>query len=142
MRVTNNHATDNAYVTLLRLQADNSYQDFESTIYQTEDAASQADHGERSRLIDCIYIDTYAIARDVAVARLARKKDRKTRLSLTLPNGDQNNLMQIVHRVLSDRITVVYNEMGINQDFFIEHIALDAIARTGEVTARWLVQGV
>jgi hypothetical protein len=142
VRVTNNHATDNAYVTLLRLQADNSYQDFESTIYQTEDAASQADHGERSRLIDCIYIDTYAIARDVAVARLARKKDRKTRLSLTLPNGDQNNLMQIVHRVLSDRITVVYNEMGINQDFFIEHIALDAIARTGEVTARWLVQGV
>lgn len=142
VRVQNNHATDTAYVTLLRLRADNSYQDFESTIYQTGDAVSQAGHGERSRLIDCIYIDTYATARDVAQARLARKKDRKTRLSLTLPNGDKSNLMQIVHRVLSDRITVVYNEMGINQDFFIEHIALEAIARTGEVTMRWLAQGV
>jgi hypothetical protein len=142
VRVTNNHATDTAYVTLLRLRADDSYPDFESTIYQTKDAASQSGHGERSRLIDCIYIDTYATARDVAEARLAHKKNRKTRVSLTLPNGGQNNLMQIVHRVLSDRITVVYNEMSINQDFFIEHMALDAVARTGEVTARWLVQGV
>ena len=73
---------------------------------------------------------------------MARKKDRKTRLSLTLPNGDRNNLMQMVHRVLSDRITVVYSDMGISQDFFIEHMELDAVARTGEVTVRWLVQGV
>jgi hypothetical protein len=78
----------------------------------------------------------------VAEDRLARKKDRKTRLNLTLPNGDKNNLMQIVHRVLSDRITVVYSDMGINQDFFIEHMELDVVARTGEVSARWLVQGV
>ncbi len=142
VRVANNHSTDTAYVTLLKLRADASYQDFESTIYQTEDATSQGDHGERSRQINCVYIDTYATAKAVADERLARKKDRKTRLSLTLPNGDQNNLMQIVHRVLSDRITVVYSDMGINQDFFIEHMELEAVARNGEVTVRWLVQGV
>ncbi|HZA23393.1 MAG TPA: hypothetical protein VFA32_12465 [Dehalococcoidia bacterium] len=78
----------------------------------------------------------------MAQDRLARKKDRKTRLNLTLPNGDRNNLMQMVHRVLSDRITVVYSGMGMNQDFFIEHMELDVAARTGEITARWLVQGV
>ncbi|MCH8745495.1 MAG: hypothetical protein IIB31_07600, partial [Chloroflexi bacterium] len=42
VRVANNHSTDTAYVTLLKLRADASYQDFESTIYQTEDAASQS----------------------------------------------------------------------------------------------------
>jgi hypothetical protein len=47
----------------------------------------------------------------------------------------------MVHRVLSDRITVVYGDMGIDQDFFIEHMQMDAVARTGELTARWLVQG-
>jgi hypothetical protein len=142
VRVTNNHSTDTAYITLLKLQADQSYQDFESTIYQTEDSTSQNDHGKRSRVVDCRYIDNYETARAVAQDRLARKKDRKTRLNLTLPNGDQNNLMQMVHRVLSDRITLVYSDMGINQDFFIEHMELEVVARTGEVTARWLVQGV
>ena len=142
VRVTNNHSTNTAYVTLLKLRADQSYQDFESTIYRTEDSTSQNDHGKRSRVVDCRYIDTYETARAVAQERLARKKYRKTRLNLTLPNGDQNNLMQMVHRVLSDRITLVYSDMGINEDFFIEHMELDVVARTGEVTARWLVQGV
>ncbi len=51
-------------------------------------------------------------------------------------------MLQMVHRVLSDRITVVYGDMGINEDFFIEHMELDAIASTSEVTARWKGKGV
>ena len=85
--------------------------------------------------------DFLPFSRDVAGDRLTRKKGRKTRLTLTLPNGDKNNLIQMVHRVLSDRIKVVYSDMGIDEDFFIEHMELDAVARTGEVTTRWLVQG-
>ena len=142
MRVTNNHVSTTAFITLLRLRADKSYKDFESTIYQTSDSASQGDHGVRSHLVNCRYIDTYDTAKDVADSRLARKKDGKTRLNLVLPNGDKNNLLQMVHRVLSDRITVVYSDMGINEDFFIEHMELDAIASTGEVTARWQVKGI
>ncbi len=129
-------------MTLLRLRADESYQDFESTIYQSTDSASQTTHGVRSHLVNCHYIDTYSTARDVADARLARKKDQKTLLKLTLPNGDETNLLQMVHRVLSDRITVVYPDMGINEDFFIEHMEIKALARTGEVTAHWQVRGV
>ena len=142
VRVTNNHVSTTAFITLLRLRADKSYKDFESTIYQTSDSASQGDHGVRSHLVNCRYIDTYDTAKDVADSRLARKKDGKTRLNLVLPNGDKNNLLQMVHRVLSDRITVVYSDMGINEDFFIEHMELDAIASTGEVTARWQVKGI
>ena len=142
VRVTNNHVSTTAFIIFLRLRADESYEDFESTIYQTSDGASQTDHGVRSHLVNCRYIDTYDTAKDVANSRLARKKDGKARLNLVLPNGDKNNLLQMVHRVLSDRITVVYSDMGINEDFFIEHMELDAIARTGEVTARWIVQAV
>ena len=142
VRVTNNHVSTTAFLTLLRLRADQAYQDFESTIYQTSDTASQNDHGVRSHRIDCRYIDAYDTAKDVAATRLARQKDRKTRLSLVIPNGDKNNLLQMVHRVLSDRITVIYSAMGINEDFYIELMELDAIARTGEIRARWQVRGI
>ncbi len=142
VRVVNNHGTSTAYVTFLRLQANKAYQDQESTLYQAGDTASQASHGVRSRLVECRFTDHYAAARDAADSRLTRKKSRKSRLTLTLPNGDKNNLLQMVHRRLSDRITVVYSKMGINQDFFIEGMTLEATARNGAIITRWLVQGV
>ncbi len=142
VRVANASAAHTAYVTLLKLLAGGAHQDQEPTIYQAGAAGSVAEHGERSGEIDCLFIDNYAVARESAEARLARKQRRKTRLTLTLPNGGDANVAQMVHRVLSDRITVVYGEMGIGQDFFIERMTLDAAAATGEVTARWLVQAV
>ena len=142
VRVVNGHATATAYVTLLKLRADRAYKFSEPTIYQTQETASQTAHGERAGEVDCRFIDNYAAAQSAAGSRLARKKERKPRLTLTLPNGDGKNLMQMVHRTLSDRVTVVYSDMGINQDFFIEGMELRVVARTGEMTARWLVQGV
>ncbi len=139
VRVVNNHATATAYLTLLQLRADRAYSYSEPTIYQAADGVAQGVHGLRSREIDCRFIDHYAAARDVAEARLARKKTPKPRLRLTLPPGGAN-LMQMVHRRLSDRVRVSYPAMGINQDFFIEQMELEAAA--GEVTAQWLVQGV
>ena len=142
VRVSNGHATAAAYVTFLRLRADRAYRDLDATIYQAGDAASRSAHGLRSRLVSCLFLDTYAAARDAAEARLERRKARRTRLRLTLPNGDRKNVLQMVHRALSDRITVVYPEMGIDADFFIEGMELDAEGSTGEFTVRWLVQGV
>ena len=142
VRVSNSHPTATASVTFLRLRADRAYRDLDATIYQAEDAVSRGVHGHRSRLVSCLFLDNYAAVRDAAEARLERRKARRTRLRLTLPNGDRKNLLQMVHRKLSDRITVVYPDMGIDADFFIEGMELDAEARTGEVTLRWLVQGV
>ena len=144
VRVANNHATATAYVTLLRLRADRAYRDFEATSYRAEDATvprGQTAHGARTPSVDCRFIDNYAAARRGAEARLARKNTAHARLILTLPNGDGRNLAQVVRRVLSDRIRVVCSEPGIDGDFFIEGMELRAIAHTGEVTARWLVQG-
>ena len=142
VRVSNSHPTATACVTFLRLRADRAYRDLDATIYQAEDAVSRGVHGHRSRLVSCLFLDNYAAVRDAAEARLELRKARRTRLRLTLPNGDRKNLLQMVHRKLSDRITVVYPDMGIDADFFIEGMELDAEARTGEVTLRWLVQGV
>ena len=163
VRVENGHATATAYITLLRLQADSAYQDYAATSYRAEATGSQDDCGVRSRTVNCRFIDNYAAARQGAEARLARKGVRRTGLTLTLPNGDGANLVQMVHRVLSDRITVISSDqggnggtngggngggnggnggssLGINGDFFIEGMELDASARTGEVTARWLAR--
>ena len=141
VRVTNGHATATAYLTLLRLMADRAYQAPEATSYRAEDAASQASHGIRAATVECRFIDNYEAARLGAEARLAEGKDSRTRLTLTLPGGGAN-LRQIVHRTLSDRVKVVSSYPDIDGDFFIEGMELRAKARTGEVTARWLVREV
>ena len=139
VRVANGSRTDTAYVTLLRLRAGRAYRQSEPTIYEASDPDSRRQHGERSRQVDCLFIDNYAAARESAQARLSRRKAPRPWLSLAIPNGNGANLSQVVHRVPSDRITVVYDAMGINRDFFIEGMTLDAVASTGEVTARWQV---
>ena len=141
VRAANGSASNTAYVTLLKLRAGNAYREAEATIYEASDADSRRKHGERSREVDCLFIDNYAAARESAEARLSRRKDPGPWLSLTIPNGNGANLSQVVHRVLSDRIRVVYGDMGIDREFFIEGMTLDAVAATGEVTARWQVSG-
>ena len=140
VRVENRHATATIYLTLLRLRADRAYQDYEPTSYRAEVAAAERPAGARSRLVDCRFIDNYAAARQQAEARLSQRKTPRTRLTLTLPNGGGENLAQITHRALSDRVKVVCPSRGINGDFFIEGIELEATA--GSVTARWLVESI
>lgn len=145
VRVANNHATATAYITLLRLRADRAYQDFEATSYRAGGATGPGRPpapGVNAGSVDCRFIDNYAAARRGAESRLARRNRPRPRLTLTLPNGDGKNLTQVVHRVLSDRIRVVSGDRGIDGDFFIEGMELRAVARTGQVSARWLVQGV
>lgn len=137
VRVENRHATATAYLTLLRLQADRAYRDYEPVSCQAVNAASQSHYGIRSRVVDCRFIDHYAAARRTAAARLARRQEPHPVWILTLTGGDDANWRQIVRRVLSDRIRVSCPERGVNGDFFIEGMELTAVARTGEITARW-----
>lgn len=141
VRAANGSASNTAYVTLLKLTAGNAYRESEATIYEASDSDSRRQHGERSGEVDCLFIDNYAAAREAAEARLSHRKDLRPWLSLTIPNGNGANLSQVVHRVLSDRIRVVYRDMGIDREFFIEGMTLDAVAATGQVTVRWQVSG-
>lgn len=141
VRVANGHATATAYLTLLKLVANRAYQAPDSTSCQAEDAASQAAHGLRAGTVECRFIDHYEAARIAADARLAQRGLPRTHLALTIPGGADANLTQLVHRVLSDRVNVVSSSPVIDGDFFIEGMELKATARTGQLTARWLVEG-
>ncbi len=140
VRVTNNHATAAAYITLLTLTANRAYQAPDPTSYQAESAASQAVHGLRTHTVDCRFIDHYEAARASAEARLSHRSRPRARLALTIPAGSNDNLAQIVQRSLSDRVAVASGNPVINADFFIEGMELKATARTGQLTARWLLQ--
>ena len=142
VRVTNDHASATAYLTLLRLMADRTYEAPEPTSYRAENAASQSAHGLRDAAVECRFIDNYEAARVGAEARLAERGLPRARLVLTLTSGGAANLAQMVHRVLSDRIRVVSGSPRIDGDFFIEGMEIAARGRTGETRARWLVSEV
>ena len=142
VRVANGHAADTAYVTRLRLRADRAYEALEPTSYRAEAAASQASYGRHEGAVACRFIDNYAAARTGAEARLVQRGNPRVRLALTIPNGSPANLAQLVHRTLGDRIRVVSGNPVVAGDFFIEGMELKVTARTGELTARWLVEAV
>ena len=142
VRVENHHASAAAYVMLLRLRADKSYRLAEPTSYRAESATSQGQHGLRASVVNCRFIDNFQAARSGAEARLAQKGVAKARLVLALPRDGGNNLAQIVHRVLSDRVRVVCANPPIDGDFFIEGMELRAASRTGQLEARWLLEEV
>lgn len=140
VRVTNGHTSSTAYLTLLRLMADRTYEALEATSYRAEDAGGQAVTGRREVTVRCRYIDNYEAARSGAEARLAHRKTARSLLLLTIPGVSGANLHQLMHRVLGDRVRVVGGNPAVDADFFIEGMEVRAVARSGEVTARWLVE--
>ena len=83
---------------------------------------------------------------DVAQAtvnnRLKRKKDPKTVMNLVVPNGSKANMMLILQRTFSDRVTVSYSDMGINGGFFVEGHRITVGEGWTMVTRQLLLQGV
>lgn len=139
--ITNNHGTDLVYVTLAQLRANNSHDSLEGTFYQTEDATSQTQHEKRAKEVVCNFIDNFSILQTSADSRLARKKDVKTLLEVDLSgHGDYRNLLQLVHRVLGDRLSVAYSYMGIDEDFFLESVRL--VLDPGKSWCTWELKGV
>ena len=53
-------------------------------------------------------------------SREARRDDPKRLVDLTLKAGDKPTLTAMIHRRLSDRVTAVDSDAGLNEDFFIE----------------------
>ncbi len=141
VRVANNHATATAYLTLLRLRAHRTHQAPEPTSLWADNAASQTAHGLRDSTVECRFIDHYEAARAGAQSRLARRGLPRPRLTLAIAAGSGDNLAQMVNRTLSDRVKVVSSNPTINGDFYIEGMELIANPRTGELTARWRVEG-
>ena len=86
----------------------------------SEDATSQAAYRDRFKKIDCLFQDHDEDAELVGAHRLARRKDPKTRLTLTLQGADKVTAHHMMQRRLSDLVTCVYSDMGINDTFHVE----------------------
>ncbi len=107
------------YLTLLKFVAD-GYTLQNPTAIDDSDSTSITDYGERRKQIQCLFVDREDTGRTLAAARLARRKDPKTIIDATLVSANKLTLHHMIQRRLSDRIRVVYPDMGINEDFYLE----------------------
>ena len=62
-------------------------------------------------------------------------------LRAVVPNGSRSNVLLMLQRSFSDRITVTYPDMGIAEDFFVEGRRITVGEGWTAVTAELLVAG-
>ena len=108
------------YLTLLKLRTLNALTYDAPVLLLAEDTTSKSTYGERLKTVEALWTREVDVALATIQSRRDRKKDPKTVLRAVVPNGSKANTMVILHRAVSDRVTVSYGAMGINEDFFIE----------------------
>ena len=128
------------YLTLLQLRTLNAFTYDDPVLLLAEDTTSKDTYGERIKTIEARW--TREVAWATAESRRDRRKDPKTVLEAAVPNGSKANMTFILHRGFSDRVTVSYSEMGINEDFFIEGHRVVVSEGWTLVTSELLLQAV
>ncbi|MCH9040115.1 MAG: hypothetical protein IIC23_12070 [Chloroflexi bacterium] len=111
-------------------------------LLKAEDSASKSTFGKRIRSIDARWTREVDVAQATVDSRLALRKDPKTVLNVVVANGSKANLMLILQRVFSDRVTVSYSDMGIDEDFFVQGHRLVVSRGWTLVERELLLQGV
>ena len=130
------------YLTLLNLRGVNAIKFGDPVLALADDMASKDAYGERIKTIGARWMSEVAAAQATAESRLERKRQPKTELRVTVPNGSGANMLLILQRRLSDRVTVSYAEMGIDEDFFIEGHTLTVGEGGRAVTRELVLRGV
>jgi hypothetical protein len=91
-------------------------------VVTVEDTASQAEYGKRApESFDAPWL-SFNDAGAVAAAMLAHRAQRLPVVTIHLTGGNDTIMTQQLARDLSDRITIVDAETGLNSAFFIERI--------------------
>ena len=119
VRVTNGHGSLAGFLTKFQLRG-RAYDFLDGLEVHVQDTTSQTNYGERRKEIECEFIDTAEAAQAMLESREARRDDPKRLVDLTLKAGDKPTLTAMIHRRLSDRVTAVDSDAGLNEDFFIE----------------------
>lgn len=130
------------FLTRFRLRADARTKDNDPSDAHVEDTTSITSFGERRLEIDCQYIDRDPVARAMITNRLARRKDSKTQLRVVMPMSTKIGMHQVIQRRISDRITAIYADMGINEAFFLEGWEWETSVGGTVVVVTWLLRGV
>ena len=129
------------YLTLLKLRTLNAFTLDDPVLLLAEDTTSKSTYGQRTRSIEARWTREVAAAQAIIDSRLARNKDPKTVLNLVVPNGSKANMILVLHRSFSDRVTVSYSDMGISGDFFIEGHRIVVDEGWTKVTRELLLRG-
>lgn len=87
-----------------------------------EDSTSIQRYGRRSPpSLDAPWVGIHD-AKAIAEIMLAHRAERLPIVTFRVVNGNDTRMTQMLSRDLSDRVTVVEAETGLNADFYIEHI--------------------
>ena len=116
-----NNAGHIVYITLLKVRG-TYYDDQTKVTRKAEDATSQTAYQKRTFALDAKFMTDAELAESFCQVSLARYKDPQPEVAMVIINKNATNLLQILTRVISDRITVVNSELGLNQDFFINKV--------------------
>ena len=93
-----------------------------------EDTTSQAKFGEHSFNVDAEILTALSEAQTLADDIEAKEDDPRAKVTIKLKNSTKENLLKILSLKLSDRITLNFSDMGLNEDFYInkkEYVILD-----------------
>ena len=140
MRVT--FGATPGYLTLLKLRTRNALRYEDPVLVKAEDADSRRTYGERTKTIEARWTRQSDAALATIEGRRDRRKDPKTVLRTIVPNGSRSNVLLMLQRSFSDRITVTYPDMGIDEDFFVEGRRMTVGEGWTSVTAELLLQAV
>ncbi len=128
--ITNN--TDHlVYITLLQARG-TYYDDLTKVTRKAEDTTSQTNYQKRTLELDGKYMTDASKAQDFCSYAIGKYKDPRGELSTALMNQDSTTLAQILGLEVSDRITVVNDTLGVNDDFFIDYMQHD-ISMSGKL---------
>ena len=130
------------FLTLLKLRTLNAFTYDAPVLLLAEDTTSKDSYGERVKTIEARWTREVDVALATIKNRRDRRKDPKSILRVMVPNGSKANMLLMLQRGFSDRVTVDYSAMGINEDFFIEGHNITVGEGWTKVTAELLLQGV
>ena len=130
------------FLTVLKLRTRNAFSYDDPVLVKAEDADSRGTYGERTKTIEARWTREAAPALATIEARRDRRKDPKTVLRAIVPNGSRSNVLLMLQRSFSDRITVTYPDMGIAEDFFVEGRRITVGEGWTAMTAELLLQAV
>ena len=114
MRVEVAFGATPGYLTHLQIRTLNAITYDDPVILRAEDAGSRRLYGDRIRSIDARWTREPDTALAAIRSRLARRKDPRTVLRITVNNGSGHNLALLLQRGVSDRVRVSYPDMGID----------------------------
>ena len=118
--------TGTAPVLLSLLRARGTYYNDQTKVtFKAEDSTSQTSYQKRTLEFDGKYQTDNATAQSLCNYAIGKYKDPRAELSMSAMNQDDTILTNILGLEMSDRITIVNTELGLNAGYFIDYMEHD-----------------